>query len=108
MKLILAVVPNDDSIIATSALTNKGFFVTKLSTTGGFLMVGNTTLLIGTDDGRIDEIKKILREHCSSRKQLNPTSNSCGKNMQHAGLGEETTVNGATVFVLNVENYEKL
>ena len=56
MKLILAVIPNDDSTIATSALTKAGYFVTKLSTTGGFLMVGNTTLLIGTEDEKIDEI----------------------------------------------------
>ena len=40
MKLILAVVPNDDSIKATSALTKEGFIVTRLATTGGFLMVG--------------------------------------------------------------------
>ena len=43
MKLILAIVNNDDSALASSALTEAGFVVTKLSTTGGFLMVGNTT-----------------------------------------------------------------
>ena len=48
MKLVLAVVNNDDSAIVTSALTGEGFFVTTLSTTGGFLMSGNRTLLIGT------------------------------------------------------------
>ena len=42
-------------------LTEKGFFVTKLSTTGGFLMVGNTTLLIGTEDEYVDEVMKILK-----------------------------------------------
>ena len=47
MKLVLAIVNNDDSSTAASALTEAGFTVTKLSTTGGFLMVGNTTLLIG-------------------------------------------------------------
>ena len=48
MKLILAIVNNDDSAYASASLTEEGFFVTKLSTTGGFLMVGNTTFLIGT------------------------------------------------------------
>ena len=62
MKLILAVVPNDDSIKATSALTKEGFIVTRLATTGGFLMVGNTTLLIGTDDSRIPLVKDILKK----------------------------------------------
>ena len=50
MKLILAIVNNEDSAIAASALTKEGFLVTKLSTTGGFLMVGNTTFLIGTEE----------------------------------------------------------
>ena len=57
MKLILAIVNNDDSAIAASALTKEGFFVTKLSTTGGFLMVGNTTFLIGTEDGGEGSLK---------------------------------------------------
>ena len=70
MKLILAVVPNDDSIKATSALTKEGFIVTRLATTGGFLMVGNTTLLIGTDDSRIPLVKDILKKYCSERKQV--------------------------------------
>ena len=47
MKLIIAIVNNDDSAVVSSSLTKEGFTVTKLSTTGGFLMVGNTTFLIG-------------------------------------------------------------
>ena len=39
MKLILAIINNDDSVIASAELNRHGFFVTKLSTTGGFLMV---------------------------------------------------------------------
>ena len=59
MKLILAIINNDDSVRASSELNRKGFFVTRLSTTGGFLMVGNTTLLIGTEDGDVDKVKEI-------------------------------------------------
>lgn len=62
MKLIFAIVNNDDSAIAAAALTKEGFFVTKLSTTGGFLMVGNTTFLIGTQDGEEDQVLKILSD----------------------------------------------
>ena len=108
MKLILAVVNNDDSTVVTSALTKDGFFVTKLTTTGGFLMVGNTTLLIGTEDDKVDIIKGILRKYCSTRKQINPSSNSFGKFLDDQGIAEEVTVGGATFFVLSVEGYEKL
>ena len=47
MKLILAIVSNDDSGAVSSAITREGFSVTKLATTGGFLMAGNTTFKIG-------------------------------------------------------------
>ena len=39
MKLVLAIVNNEDSAVVASALTGEGYFVTKLSTTGGFLMI---------------------------------------------------------------------
>ena len=108
MKLVLAIVNNDDSAVVASALTQEGFFVTKLSTTGGFLMVGNATLLIGTQDDKTGRIKEILKKYCSTRKQLNRSSNSFGKGLDRDGLGDEVVVGGATFFVLNVEAFEKL
>lgn len=45
MKLIIAIVNNDDSSSVQTALTEGGFFVTKLATSGGFLKKGNTTFL---------------------------------------------------------------
>lgn len=106
--MILAVVPNDDSVVATSALTNKGFIVTRLSTTGGFMMVGNTTLLIGTDDDKVGEVRDILKKYCSVRKTVHDSQSSYGRGMHANGVAEETTVGGATLFVLNVEDYEKI
>ena len=108
MKLVLAIVNNDDSAVVASALTQEGFFVTKLSTTGGFLMVGNATLLIGTQDDKTDRIKEILKKYCSTRTQLAVSSASLGKGLDHDGLGDEVVVGGATFFVLNVEEFEKL
>ena len=50
MKLILAIIQAADEADSVQELNKRGFFVTKLSTTGGFLKAKNTTLLIGTDD----------------------------------------------------------
>ena len=76
MKLILAIVNNDDSAKASSALTDAGFAVTRLSTTGGFLMVGNTTFLIGVEDADAQKAIDILKQHCVTRKQLAPSTAS--------------------------------
>ena len=48
MKMIIAIVNSDDAADVGSALTREHFRYTKVSSTGGFLKTGNTTLLIGT------------------------------------------------------------
>ena len=63
MKLLIAIVNNDDSAVVSSALTREGYTVTKLSTTGGFLMVGNTTFLIGAEDNTVAKAKEIIKNH---------------------------------------------
>ncbi len=108
MKLILAIVNNDDSAIAAAALTREGFFVTKLSTTGGFLMVGNTTFLIGTQDGQEDHVLKILSDCCATRTQTTPSTASFGRGLRNNSLEGEVTVGGATVFILSVDRFEKI
>ena len=50
MKLITAIVNKEDSKNVCNELLKSKFYVTRLATTGGFLMAGNMTLLICTDD----------------------------------------------------------
>ena len=52
MKLITAIVNKEDSKNVCNELIKAKFYVTRLATTGGFLMAGNMTLLIGTEDER--------------------------------------------------------
>lgn len=108
MKLILAIVNNDDSAFASAALTEAGFFVTKLSTTGGFLMVGNTTFLIGTQNDEVQTAIDILKKTCKTRKQINPSTASFGVGLRNMSLPTEVPVGGATIFVLDVEQMEKI
>lgn len=108
MKLVLAIVNNDDSAIVTSALTKEGFFVTRLSTTGGFLMVGNTTLLIGTEDERISALKELLGQYCATRTKPMPSTDAFGRISGPQNTQKNVTVGGATYFVLEVGEYGKL
>lgn len=106
MKMIFAIVNKDDSSAVSSALTRAGFSVTKLATTGGFLMAGNTTFLVGTDDGRVDEVISIIEKQSKKRTQMVP-STTYGTSA-YASFPVEVTVGGATVFVMDIERYEKL
>lgn len=107
MKMLLAIISYDDSQSVISALTKAGFSVTKLATTGGFLKAGNVTVLIGLDDTRLDEAFGIIHDHCRKRRQIMPASTEVGMGF-YPTMPVQVEVGGATVFVLNVERFEKL
>ena len=104
MKLIIAIINNDDSMAVTSALTREKYTVTKLSTTGGFLLSGNTTLLIGSEDDQVERAEEIIQHFSNARKS---STNNLGTGLQNNGMPPEVHVGGATVFVLDVEKMNK-
>lgn len=106
MKIVLAIVSNDDSAVVSAALTREGFSVTKLATTGGFLMAGNTTFLVGVDDDKVDTVIDLIRAQSKKRTQMVPTTSSFEMGM-YSSFPVEVTVGGATIFVLNVDRFEK-
>ena len=56
MKLVIAIVNDDDSIEVADALSENRFSATKMASTGGFLRTGNTTFFIGVEQERVDEL----------------------------------------------------
>ena len=74
MKLILSIINHDDASAVTQALTKKGFSSTKLATTGGFLLAGNVTIMVGVDEEKVQSVIDIIKEHSHSRKQMFPTT----------------------------------
>lgn len=108
MKLIYAIVNNDDSHAVSSALTKGGFSATKLASTGGFLMAGNTTFLVCSEDDKVDEIIEIIRLHSRRRKQFVPSGASSYGAGSYTSFPVEVSVGGATVFVTDIERFEKV
>ena len=110
MKLIIAIVQDEDSSRLLSKLMQIGLSATKLATTGGFLKAGNTTLLLGVEEERVQEAVHVIETVCKSRKQM--TAATTGINNithgEYAAFPMEVTVGGATLFVLNVEQFLKV
>lgn len=108
MKLIVAIVQDEDAGKLLSSLMNEGLSVTKLATTGGFLRAGNTTMLIGVEQSKVDHAMDIIEKVCKSRKQIStapsPTSSSTGAYLPYP---VEVVVGGATVFILDVDQFKK-
>src|SRR5690242_14509295 len=74
MKLILSIIHDDDCKKVIDELNSKGFRVTKLSSSGGFLRTGNTTLLIGVEDKKVNQVIQIIKAKSKSRKQIIPSN----------------------------------
>jgi len=95
MKLVIAVVQNEDADAIVEALLERQFRATRLASTGGFLRRGNTTLLIGVEDNDVETVLGIIRERAKTRvRQESP---------QGAVQGA-----AATVFVILLEDYQRL
>lgn len=88
MKLIVAILRDEDSEPVSQSLISEGFRVTRIASTGGFLRRGSTTMMIGVDDGKVDEAIDIVRENCA--------------------LTVEPGLKRATLFVLNVDRFSQL
>ncbi len=108
MKLIMAVVQDKDAPRFLGQLVKKGLKATRLSSTGGFLREGNTTVLMGVEDDQVEAVLEIVRANCRSREQLvTPIASSGGALDAYVPYPVEVVVGGATVFVLGVERCEK-
>lgn len=108
MKLVFAIVHNDDAGQLTHKLRESNFQFTKISTTGGFLREGNATILIGVEPDKLEDVLKVIKANCVTRTQfVNPMPPVMEPGELYLAQPVEVQVGGATVFVVNVERFEK-
>ena len=108
MKLIICIVQDQDSGSLIDDLTQKEFRVTKLSSTGGFLKSGNTTLLIGVDDEQVSSVLNIIEENCKTREMTTSLNIVAMPGEAYIPYPLEVKVGGATVFILDVEQHIRI
>ena len=109
MKLVIAVVQDQDVHKLLARLAEEGYGATKLASTGGFLRQGNTTLLIGVEPERVEEVVGTIKQMCQSRTQLVTPMEAVGRSINgYLPNPIEVSVGGATIFVLDVEGFAKV
>ena len=109
MKLVYAIVRNDNEDDVTAALNAEHIYITKLSTVGGFLRKGNVTLLIVTEDDKVQQIIDIIKRECGQSQDITvnmPYISGTGM-MNSSTVPVKVKIGGATVFVTDVERFEK-
>lgn len=94
MKLIIAIIQDEHVNKVIKTLMDNKIRTTRLSSTGGFLKSGNTTLLIGVKEEEIDKIVSLIKD------QTQKTKIREGR--------DEVTVGGANLFVVDVNDHVKL
>lgn len=107
MKLIIAIVNKDDANKVQKSLVENRFFATRLNTAGTFLRSGNATFLIGVNDEKVQDALDVLEKHSRKRTKLVPNTivNEFGS---FSSLPLEVEVGGATVFILDVDQFLKI
>ncbi len=85
MKLIIAIVRDIDNDPVSNALTSANFKVTCIASTGGLLRRGNSTLLIGLEENKVETALQIIKENASPHTPENE--------------------NRGIIFVLDVDEY---
>ncbi len=88
MNMMLVILNDQDAESVLCALVEQEFRATRIASTGAFLRRGNTTLLIGLEESKVDEVLEIIRA-------------------QSAEL-EKPAQRRATVFVLPVARFEQI
>ena len=109
MKLVIAVVHNEDSRVLIDALLAHEYRATWLHSSGGFFKQSNATILLGVDDAKVEEVVALVRENCHSRTQtVSPIPPIMEPGEFFMPYPLEVEVGGAVVFVLPVERLERI
>jgi uncharacterized protein YaaQ len=108
MKLIIAIVHDEDSGVIIDEFSENKLKITKLCSTGGFIKSGNTTLISGVEDDEVDRAVDIIARNTQVR--IGDLKVHQHKNTMQ-GLKEKQdgkiSIGAATIFITNVERFEK-
>ncbi|MCW0953336.1 cyclic-di-AMP receptor [Weissella ceti] len=106
MKMITAIVQDQDANVLTKALVAAGFQATRLASTGSFLRAGNTTFIMGVQDEQLDDALALISENAKTRSQVMTPAMNPGTVMESVVTEPlNVQIGGATVFVQNVEQF---
>ena len=109
MKLVLAIVSKDDAEKTVAALTKQDFRATRIDSVGGFLKEKNAIILVGTEQKNVKKVCDIIGKGAKSHKEtLAPTPTMGGPGDFYMADPVDVEVGGATVFVLDVDQFKRL
>ena len=88
MKMIICILSDSDKDEVSTALNEAGFQATQLPSTGAYFRRGNATMMVGVDDDKVETAIKVIRDNVEEPA--------------------EPGLKSATLFVINVDRFEKV
>jgi uncharacterized protein YaaQ len=107
MQLIIATVQDRDADTILSILTTNGQRLTRLSSTGGFLQQGTSTMILGLDESLVPETLRIIQKQSRRRSMFMPSLIGGSDPVYGPADQVEVEIGGAAIFVLPVEQFEQ-
>lgn len=109
MKLIFAIIQDEDVDNLVDALVAEDFRVTRIGSTGSFLRMGNSSLMLGVQDQDVPKVMSVVRRTCRRRRQMAvPYSPALEPGLLYMPENFEVEVGGAVLLIHNVERYERI
>lgn len=106
-KLLVIITSPPDADAVIGELIERGYPATKVSSAGGFLRRGSSTIFSGVDEEDVDTVLAVVRRTCQVRMEL-ITSNALPLLGNVPSDPIEVRTGGAIVFVLPIERFEKI
>ncbi|MDP2948767.1 MAG: cyclic-di-AMP receptor [Chloroflexota bacterium] len=107
-KLLIVIAADEDADRLLEKMAQAGHPATKISSTGGFLRRGNATILSGLAAEAVDRVLAMVRAECQPRQEYIPVQALPFPGSLAPGQPLQVRVGGATVFVLDIERFEKV
>jgi uncharacterized protein YaaQ len=107
-KLLVIIAASDDADRLLERMIAAGYPATKISSTGGFLRRGSATILSGVGAGAVDKVLAMVRDECEPREEYIPVQTLPFPGSLPPSQGLQVRVGGAIVFVLDVQQFEKI
>jgi len=106
-RLVLATVRGSQAGVLTDQLTQEGFQITQVSSSGGIVQEATITLLIGLHHAHLERLLHHVRECCQKKRRFVATQVEAPMT-EIQPMVIEAEFGGATVYVLEVERFEQL
>jgi uncharacterized protein YaaQ len=95
-KLVIAIIRDSDANAVANALVAADFRATRIASTGAFFRQGNTTMIIGIETARVNEVIAVIKSACGPAL-TDSASHPVGDGSHRA-----------IIFVLNATQYEQI